>query len=224
MFESRRTGRGGFAHDRLGMADRDELEKLLVGHLPTVSRILAAVGRRQGLRDDDLADFASWAMARLVAEDYAVLARFRGESSLTTYLTVVLTMAAREYRVSRWGRWRPSAAARARGPLAIRLETLVYRDGLRLAEAAELLRSRGETTHSDRALAALLNELPVREAARGRARDSTVELAADVAAAEGTADDAVLRREADAGRALLGRRLSAAIDRLPSEDRVLAGC
>lgn len=203
------------------MKDRTELEALLVANLPVVDRVLAIVGPRQGLRGDDLADFSSWAIARLVADDYAVLARFRGESSLTTYLTVVLTMAAREYRVARWGRWRASAAARVRGPLAVRLETLVYRDGLRLAEAAQLLRTRGETTLVDRALAALLAELPVRAGARGTARDATADLSASVIADDGTTDDAVLRQETDAERALLGRRLAAAIARLAPDDRVL---
>lgn len=203
------------------MADRNELERLLVEHLPIVERILTAVGCRQGLREDDLADFSSWAMVRLVADDYAVLQRFRGESSLATYLTVVLTMAAREYRVARWGRWRPSAAARAAGPLAVRLETLVYRDGLRLAEAADLLRTRGETALSDRALAALVAALPMRVSVRGSTSAATNDVSVDTLADDGSADDPLLRGETDNDRARLGRRLAEAIGRLSVEDQAL---
>jgi len=204
------------------MADRSELEALFVAHLPLIDRILTVVGRRQGLRDDDQTDFASWARLRLIADDYAVLRRFRGESALGTYLTVVLTMAAREYRVAHWGRWRPSAAARARGPLAMQLETLVHRDGLRLADAAQLLRTAGETDLSDRALAALLAELPVRDASARRAmRDGDVTGDVDALADDSAADEPLLRAEAQAERARIEERLSDAVERLPAEERVL---
>ena len=77
---------------------------------------------------------------RFIENDYAAIRKFRGESSLGTYLTVVVAMLVRDYRVQRWGRWRPSAAARRLGDVAVRLETLVRRNGQAVHEAAETLR------------------------------------------------------------------------------------
>src|SRR5918999_3660584 len=148
------------------MAVRADAEAQFVQHLPYIERTVAALSRRYGLRGDDADDFASWAKMRLIENDYAVLGKFRGGSSLPTYLTVVLSMLGREYLVHQRGRWRPSAAARRAGPLATRLETLIYRDHLSLGHAAERLRTSGETTLSDRDLAALLATLPRRDPIR----------------------------------------------------------
>src|SRR5262249_26292549 len=109
----------------LTMAERQDYSALLLQHLPWIERAAGGLCRRHALDPDECDDFASYTKARLLDDDYAVLRKFRGESALTTYLTVVLSMFFRDYRVSRWGRWRPSAAARRRGPLAVRLETLV---------------------------------------------------------------------------------------------------
>ncbi|MGH8186413.1 MAG: hypothetical protein ACREUC_07605, partial [Steroidobacteraceae bacterium] len=75
------------------------------------------------------------AFLKLIEHDYAVLRRFEGASSLRTYLTVVLHRVLLDQRNREWGRWRPSAAAYRNGPLAVRLERLVTRDGLTPAEA-----------------------------------------------------------------------------------------
>lgn len=148
------------------MLARADAESLFLDNLPYVERILGALARRYGMRGDEADDFASWAKTRLIENDYAVLVKFRGESSLTTYLTVVLAMLGREYLVQQSGRWRPSAAARRAGPLATRLETLVYRDHLSLGHAGEQLRTSGETTLTDNELASVLARLPRREPIR----------------------------------------------------------
>ncbi|MEO6525471.1 MAG: sigma-70 family RNA polymerase sigma factor [Gemmatimonadaceae bacterium] len=203
-------------------AARDDLEALFLAHRDLISRIALASGRRQGLRRDDLEDFVSWATSRLIERDYAVLAQFRGESALATYLTVVVTMLARDYRVQHWGRWRPSATARRQGPLAVRLETLVYRDGVSLAEAAQALRTAGITALSDRDLAAMLASFPRRSSARlggpNAESDATVieALPGDLAA-----DDGLKAEEADAERRSVGSVLSEAVDGLPAEDGVM---
>src|SRR5215213_773629 len=141
--------------------DRQDPEALLRDNLPTVDRIVASLCRRHGLSGDDADDFRSWVYLQLVEDDYAILRKFRGESSLATYLTVVIAMLFREYRVREWGRWRPSAIARRLGPLAVRLEMLVFRDGCTLSQAGEVLRSEGEKV-SDRELADILAQLPPR--------------------------------------------------------------
>jgi RNA polymerase sigma-70 factor (ECF subfamily) len=45
--------------------------------------------RSMPVRPEDIEDLAAEVMLRIVANDYAVLRQFRGESSLATYLTVI---------------------------------------------------------------------------------------------------------------------------------------
>ena len=93
------------------MNDRPPAERLLLEHLPWIERACAALARRHGLAGDEADDFLSWARMRLLEDDCAILRKFRSESQLTTYLTVVLNRLFQDYRVSQLGRWRPSAAA-----------------------------------------------------------------------------------------------------------------
>ncbi|HTA73847.1 MAG TPA: sigma-70 family RNA polymerase sigma factor [Gemmatimonadaceae bacterium] len=192
------------------MAARQELEALFLSHLGAIERIAGAICRRHGMAGDDAADFGSWVKLKLVENDYAVLGKFRGESSLGTYLTVVIAMLARDYRVQRWGRWRPSAAARRRGRIAVQLETLVYRDGHRLDQAAEVLRTRGETALSDRDLAAMFAALPVRGPMR------PLEVGAEPLTAI-PAPEVV----DDGDRDRVDETLFTALDRLPPEERAI---
>jgi RNA polymerase sigma factor for flagellar operon FliA len=203
------------------MADRGDLEALFLAHRVVLARLATAVGRRQGMRGDDLDDFVAWVAARVIEQDYAVLARFRGESSLPTYLAVVAATLGREYRVRHWGRWRPSAAARRLGPVAERLEMLVHRDGLRLGEAAEALRTAGLTALPDGALAAMLAACPARLPARPVVAADAAHDADAVPDADARADARLLDAEADADRHALGTRLAEAVDQLPGEDRVM---
>ena len=200
------------------MAERQELEAPFLENVGRVERIAASLARRYRLDDDDAEDFASWAKLKLIEDDYAVFRKFRGESSIGTYLTVVLAMLFRDYRVQRWGRWRPSAAAQRRGSLAVRLETLVRRDGYRLEQAGEILRTAGETDLSDRELAAILAECPVRPPLRPV--ESGPEPLAGIAG-PAAADEGVVAQEVAAQHRATEEVLSDALERLPPEDRVI---
>jgi RNA polymerase sigma factor (sigma-70 family) len=200
------------------MAAPQSLEALFLEHLAHIDRIAGALARRNGLRGDDAEDFVSWVRLRLVENDYEVLRKFRGESALGTYLTVVVAMLARDYRNSRWGRWRPSMEARRRGPLAVRLETLVHRNGHPLAQAAELLRTSGETRLSDRELASLLAALPARQPLR------PIELgqnALDDEAATGSAETSLDADERNASLLAASKVLESALQTLGAEDRAI---
>jgi RNA polymerase sigma factor for flagellar operon FliA len=111
----------------------------LESNLPLVNAVVGEVARRHRVRGDALDEFRSLAFLKLVEHDYAVLRRFEGASSLRTYLTVVLQRVLLDYRNREWGRWRPSAAATRIGPVAVRLECLVTRDGLTAAEAMAMV-------------------------------------------------------------------------------------
>ncbi|HST59648.1 MAG TPA: sigma-70 family RNA polymerase sigma factor [Longimicrobium sp.] len=201
------------------MPDRSELEALLTNNLGWVDRVAASVCRRHGLDPDESDEFAGWARMRLVEDDYAVLRKFRGESAITTYLTVVVTMLFRDYRVSRWGRWRPSAAAKRGGDVAVRLETLVYRDGYRVDQAGEMLRAAGHTDLPDRELVRLLATLPPRE---GGTRPTPVgDAPLETLPSAQTAEDHVVADEADGERRVAEDALRRALEGLPPEDHVI---
>ena len=189
-------------------------EALLLSHLAWLERVAVAICRRHGLAREDGEDFTSWVKLKLIEENYAVFRKFRGESSITTYLAVVIAMLFRDYRIHRWGRWRPSAEARRRGTLAIRLETLVYRDGLRVEQAGELLRTTGEAELSDRQLATLLAELPARR--RRRPLRVGAESLSDTPGSD-RADQLVASGEVEAGR----RIIEQVLERLSPEDRLM---
>jgi hypothetical protein len=189
-------------------AESASAESLFIEHLGAFERIAGALCRRYGMVGDEADDFSSWAKARIIENGYSAIRAFRGESSFTTYLSVVLAMQLREYRVHRWGRWRPSAEARRRGNLAIRLETLVRRDKMRLDEAASTLRSTGETALGDRELAALLAALPERDPLRPmEVGDEPLAFAADSESADSNLDRAAAAAESEAIRCALSTGL-----------------
>ena len=136
-------------------------QRLFVEHLEVIDRILAIIARRNGLDREDAGEFGSFARSRLTDGNYAILRKFGGRSSLTTYLTVVLQNLFRDFRNSQWGRWRPSAGAKRLGPDAILLEQLVRRDGCPVREAISILRSRG-IQRSDAELMRIAAQFPPR--------------------------------------------------------------
>jgi RNA polymerase sigma factor for flagellar operon FliA len=196
---------------------RSELEALFLKHLDVVDRILSALARRHALDPDDAADLCAWAKARMVESDYAALAKFRGESALGTYLTVVLSMLAREYMARERGRWRPSAAARRHGAVGVKLEALIVRNGLPLSVAGQMMRSAGETTLPDAELARIAAELPPR-ASRQPVRDSAV---VESFPADNVADDLVQQGERSRREEFVKNALEEALKTLSAEDALI---
>lgn len=143
-------------------ARRAELERLFLSSLPDIERVARFVARRQRLSATEAEDFLSEVNLSFIRSDYAVLASFGGRSSLRTYLTTVIQRLFLDYRRKLWGKWRPSAEALRRGPLAIRLEILLYRDGLSLDAALETLRTNFACPESRDAIADLAHALPAR--------------------------------------------------------------
>lgn len=140
----------------------DERRSLYEAHLELVEDVLRRVASRRCLSADEAEDFVSWARLRLLEDDCAALAKFRGRSSFKTYLVTVVQNLFRDYRISKWGKWRPSAKARRLGVVAVRLERMVHRDGIGFDEAAETLRRNHGVEASVSELAELVGELPPR--------------------------------------------------------------
>lgn len=199
------------------MLTRSEAEALFLENLGRIDRIAGALCWRHGIEGAEAEDVAAWVRLLLMEDDYAVLRKFRGESTITTYLTMAVSLLFREHRIRERGRWRPSAAAQRLGHAAVRLETLVQRDGYRLEDAAKVMRSAGTTDLSDRALAELLAALPRRAPLR------PVQVGADAleAAADPGASDPAEAAEADAERRATEQALERALEGLPAADRVV---
>ena len=191
-------------------------QSTFLAQLGLIERIVASIARRHAMAPDDADEFASWTKAKLIENDYAVIRKFEGRSSISTYLTVVVANLFRDFRVHLWGRWRPSVAAKRLGGVAVRLETLLHRDGHTLAQAIEVLRSAGVTAPSDRELRELAARLPE----RARATEAG-EAALASAPAQEEADDELWTSEQmhewEAARGSLER----ALGHLPAQDQLI---
>jgi RNA polymerase sigma factor (sigma-70 family) len=137
-------------------------EQQFLSQLAVIERVIAWVCARRGLRGADAEDFGSVVKTRLVENDYEILAKFQGRSSLKTYLTAVINRLYLDFQVQRFGKWRSSAEARRLGTVALRLECLMFRDGLTFDEACGVLQSDPRVTETRDGLHALSQRLPNR--------------------------------------------------------------
>lgn len=164
--------------------------------------MIASVCRRHCLFEEDAEEFAAWVQVRLIDNDYAVLRKYQGRSSLSTYLSTVVLNLLRDYRIQLWGKWRPSARAKRLGPTAVQLETLLYRDGYTFTEAAEILRLRVKPPPTREDLEKIAGMLPSRTRRGPAAGDETLEtLGVEATVNGGLRDDEkarTLRRVQDA--------------------------
>lgn len=141
---------------------RAEMERLFVSSLPDIERVTQHLARRHRLSPSETDDFLSEVNLAIIQGDYAILSSFEGRSSLRTYLTTVIHRLFLDFRRKSWGKWRPSAQALRLGPVALRLELLVCRDGLSLEEAVETLRTNFACDQSPESLRDLAARLPRR--------------------------------------------------------------
>src|SRR3954466_2259533 len=112
-----------------------QLQDLFEANLGTIERVISIVCWRARLFGPDAEDFASEAKLALIENDYAVLAKYEGRSSLDTFLTVVIQRLLADSRTKAKGRWHASTEASRLGPAAVLVETLILRDGRSLDEA-----------------------------------------------------------------------------------------
>ena len=137
-------------------------EQLFLAQLPDIERVIKWVCSRRGLRGADAEDFASAVKCRLIENDYQVLAKFEGRSSLRTFLTVVIGRLYFDFQVRRFGKWRSSSEARRLGPVAVNLERLMQRDGLTFDEACGVLAADPRLSETRDALYEISLKLPHR--------------------------------------------------------------
>jgi RNA polymerase sigma factor for flagellar operon FliA len=189
---------------------------LLESHYDLIQSKLQVMGRRSGLPEHEAEELQSWALFKLVEDDYRILARWEGRSTFSSYLTVVLVNLMRDYRIHVWGKWRPSAAAQRLGEEAILLERLLGRDGLPLGEAIHRMRVEKGVSTPATALEALALKLPQRT---GRWRVDEGELLRFPV--DGRVEARLVDGERARAAAQVHGKLPALLRELPAEDRLL---
>ena len=189
---------------------------LLERNYDLVCQKLHRLGRRSGLPDQEVEELRSWALLKLVEDDYRILASWQGRSSFSTYLNVVLVNLVRDYRCHVWGKWRPSAVAQRLGPEAVLLEQLLYRDGLFFGEAVERMRTVHGVTLSRAELEGFEARLPRRFGHRPVGEEEMAHI---------PVDGKVEARIEDCERALIATQLREmllpVLRSLPAEERLL---
>lgn len=193
-------------------------EETFLEHLRTIERIAAFVCRRNHLSPDETADFCQEVKVRLLDDDYAVIRKFEGRSSFSTYLTTVIQRLFHQWRVEQWGKWRPSAEAKRLGDKAVTLERLLTRDGYSFAEAVQVLTTPAGAVYTVAELEAIHARLPLRNPRPVLISD---EVSAEAVASDGDADERI-----EAGdRERTARSAASTIDKvlggMEAEDRLI---
>jgi RNA polymerase sigma factor (sigma-70 family) len=208
------TGRRQPAHPTADPATRGR--ELLETHLDLIQRKLLHLSRRSGLPDIEAEEFRSWALFKLIDDDYRILGQWEGRSSFPTFLRVVLVNLMRDYRIHVWGKWRPSAASRRRGPESVLLERLLVRDGLSSNEAVERLWIEHGISPSPDDMARLAATLPWRQQRRRVGDEELLHVPVD-----GQVEVRIEEEERACAAARLRELLVPLLRSLPAEDRLL---
>jgi RNA polymerase sigma factor (sigma-70 family) len=164
--------------------------------------------------DSDADDFQQEVFRELLQG--SALERFRHQCSEGTFLSTVITNMFRDFRIAQWGKWRPSARAIALGSAAVKLETLLVRDGLFLEEAIEVLATDAEVSENAQDLRNLAEKLPPRVCRRWVGDSDLLNRPAST-----TADESVRRDEHAKRRARISAVATAAVNELPPDDQLL---
>ena len=137
-------------------------EEIYLQHLRTIERIAASVARRYHLGASEAEEFVQEVRVRLLEDDYAIIRKFEGRSSFSTYLTTVIGRLFLQLRNEQWGKWRPSAEAKRLGEKAVTLERHISRDGFTPSEAIRVLTTREGSKYTVSELEAIYLRLPPR--------------------------------------------------------------
>jgi len=195
-----------------------DARELLRTNAAEVDRAIQRACRKAGVAGADADDFASEVKLALLEDDCRVLQGYRGDSSLATFLAVVVRNMLFDSRSRTYGRWRPTAEARRMGETAVLLERLVHRDGRPLDTVLPIVRDLDPSVTREGA-AAILARLPERPV---RARETVFEAVDLETYASGErADERVVSAEAKRVSGETSRVMREALQRMPLEDRMI---
>jgi RNA polymerase sigma factor (sigma-70 family) len=188
------------------------LERLFLDQLVVIDQVAQFIGRRHHLDADAIEELQSAIRLKIIDNDYEVLRKFEGRSSMRTYLTAIVQRYFLDRRTALWGRWRPCALARRAGIPGVLLDQLLTRDGMTLDEAVIRVRERHDV--SDAELRRLAAGFPVRTPRRFVGEEHLIAVPGDGTPA---VDGALLQDEADRAQLALDDALRA----LGEEDRLI---
>jgi RNA polymerase sigma factor for flagellar operon FliA len=194
-----------------------DAEKVFLDSLGLIDRITVFVCRRNRLQPADADEFGAHVRFKLYEDDYAILRKFEGRSTLSTYLTTVIQRLFFQWRVQMWGKWRPSAEAKRLGDKAMVLERLLTRDGYTLDEAARELTFGHDPLLSRAELEAIYLRLPQRQPRPVLVSEGASAEISDPA----SADDGVLHEERECRARAVAAALDRAMESCEAEDRLI---
>jgi phosphoribosyl-ATP pyrophosphohydrolase len=122
-----------------------------------------------------------------------------------------------DYRISAWGKWRPSVEAKRGGPQAILLEQLLVRDGRPFNEACEILRVNYGVSTSRAVLEQLAERLPPRNRHRFESDESLKDMPSDAV----SADDLLEQHEQRPIASRTAQILKTLLAELGTQDRLI---
>lgn len=199
----------------LAMSDPPDFEQLFLQHLATIERAIRHTASRHWLRAADREDFGSWAMVRLIENDYAKIRSCRDWNNCKAFLGVVITRLGKDYLNHLYGKWRTSPEAKAMGKVAVHLE-LLLRD-VSLEEAVKILRITYKVDETEADLYEMASRLPYRLNRRPEGEEALENRPAGGLSPE----EEVLAKEQLRQAQKVFDALTKELAKLPDEDRLL---
>ncbi len=114
-------------------------EEFFLANRVEIARAVRFVASHARLSHEDAEELLSSVNLHIIENDYAVIRKFKHGCSFATYVVVIARHALADMRMAVQGRFRNSAEAKRLGEPAMRLESLVRRDGLTLEDAIPLV-------------------------------------------------------------------------------------
>ena len=191
-------------------------EQVFAAQLPMIQNVMRKICWRNRLIQEEAEDFCSYAYLKLIEDDYGQIRRFQGRCSLKTYLMVVMQRLFLDFRIQKWGKWRPSAKARRLGAVGVQLDRLMNRDRYSPTEAIEILKTNFRVEAPRRRLREMAWQIPSRSRPIFQGVDDLTGFPS-----EDDADQEVTRKE----MVRIVRRTQTVLQRalraLPPEDRLI---
>jgi RNA polymerase sigma factor (sigma-70 family) len=193
------------------------IRSLFEENLDVIDRAIAQVCRHVRLHGPEAEDFASIARLALLEDDCAILRKYEGRSSLSSYVSVVvMRLFIGQKRTA--GRWHPSAEAVRRGDAAVMLDRLLHHEGRSLDEALAITIAHHPEADV-RELELIAEVLPHR---LPRPRVVPVVEGDEERFAGGiAADDRVMSADLDKRSAQASRAVQSAMETMSAEDRIV---
>jgi hypothetical protein len=111
--------------------------------LPDIDSVTTLFARHFDLTPDETAQAVTYVKQQLVANDYAIIPKHDGQSSLKSFVITVIHRLVGQYRAQRCGAWPGADYASSTSDGAGMIRHLMVRYGFSYAEAVELCRRGG---------------------------------------------------------------------------------